>query len=169
MNAHKLLLRTLQILSILLTGLNAGLFFIFSYDINIAFALLSGAEYGYTMKIINEAIRNPWFFTVFFGALALPIITLLLWIRSYRSPAFLLFLAGFVVFAICVFWITSSINLPLNYYLESWDLPAVPDDWTTVRDSWNQANMVRTWGAIGAFALYLIGLTAAAESGNSNW
>lgn len=164
MNIHKLSLRTLQILSTLFTGLNAGLFFIFSYDINIAFELLSGAEYGYIMKIINEAIRNPWFFTVFFGAMVLPVCTLLLWIRSYRTPAFLLFLTGFIIFCIFDYWITSSINLPLNYYLESWDLQAVPDDWMTVRDSWNRANMIRTWGAIGAFLLYLIGITMAAEA-----
>lgn len=163
---YKLSLRGLQILSIMLTGLNAGLFFIFSYDINIAFELLSGAEYGYTMKIINEAIRNPWFFAVFFGGMAVPIGTLLIWIRSYSTPAFLLFLAGFVVFAIFVFGVTTTINLPLNNYLESWDLQAVPDDWTTVRDSWNRANMIRTWGAIGAFLLYLIGLTVSAESSN---
>ena len=109
-------------------------------------------------------IRNPWFFTVFFGAMVLPIITLLLWIRSYRTPAFLLFLGGFVVYALGVFWVTSSINLPLNYYLESWNLSAVPADWMTVRDSWNQANMIRTWSATGAFALYLIGLVTAAEA-----
>ena len=164
MTIHRLILRTLQILSILMTGLNAGLFFIFSYDVNIAFEQLTGAEYGYSMKIINEAIRNPWFFTVFFGSIALPIVTLLVWRRSYRTPAFLLFLAGFLIYLALTFAVTTAINLPLNVYLESWDLAAVPADWTNVRDSWNQANMVRTWGAIAAFALYLVGLTVSAET-----
>lgn len=53
---------------------------------------------------------------------------------------------------------THQINLPLNYYTESWDPLALPADWATTRDSWNQANAARVLNSFIAFLLSLCAL-----------
>lgn len=159
MHVYSLAARCTYLLTALLTGLIAGLFFAFTYDVNIAFGELSGPEYAKNMELINVSIRNAVFGSVFFPSVVLPVVALALSWRSYRSPAFLLVLVGFLIYLFGSFLVTTQINIPLNYYLESWDIAAPPSDWEATRDSWNWWNAVRTWASIAAFACYLVALT----------
>ncbi|WP_197477699.1 MULTISPECIES: DUF1772 domain-containing protein [unclassified Marinomonas] len=48
-----------------------------------------------------------------------------------------LYLTGIILF-------TKFVNLPLNYYTESWTSSTLPSDWRNTRDAWNQANLFRS-------------------------
>lgn len=152
--------KMLVLVTTLLTGMVAGEFYIFSYGVNDAFVQLSGSEYTQAMRLINFSVRdNPFFGAVFFGALATPIVALCLFWGRYRSPMFLLYLAGYVLFFVGTFLVTFQINIPLNYYLESWDLASPASDWQETRNAWNQANLVRTWAAVLASSFYLVAIS----------
>jgi len=60
------------------------------------------------------------------------------------------------IFGIIVF--TAQVNLPLNYYTESWDPSDLPEDWEVVRNSWNQANAIRVFTSFTAFVLGMCAL-----------
>lgn len=156
MQPYSLLVRFSYLLTALLTGIIAGLFFAFTYDVNIAFEQLTASEYAKNMELINVSIRNPYFGSVWFPSVVVPVIALALSWRRYRSTSFLLLLVGFLIYLIGCFLVTTQIHLPLNAYLESWNIASPPSDWIEVRDSWNWWNSVRTWASIIAFVCYLM-------------
>lgn len=156
MPLYSLTVRFSYLLTTLFTGIIAGLFFAFAYDVNIAFEQLNASEYAKNMELINVSIRNSYFFFVWLSGIVLPVIALVLSWRSYRSPSFQLFLVGFLIYAIGCFLITMQIHIPLNQYLESWNIASPPAEWIETRASWNSWHMVRTWAAIIAFVFYLI-------------
>lgn len=166
MQPYTLIVRFSYLLTALLTGIIAGLFFAFTYDVNIAFEQLTASEYAKNMELINVSIRNVYFGSVWFPSVVVPVIALALSWRRYRSPSFLLLLVGFLIYLVGSFLVTTQINIPLNYYLESWDIASPPSDWMEVRDSWNWWNSVRTWASITAFVCYLIVLMLPIEQQN---
>ena len=148
--------KMLVMLVVILTAMVAGEFYIFSYGVNGGFAQLSGSEYTQAMRVINFSVRgNPFFGVVFFGALALPLLTLLTFWDNFRSRAFVLFVIAFATFFVGTFLVTFRINIPLNYYLESWDVAAPAADWQETRIAWNRANDIRAWAAVVASGMYM--------------
>lgn len=51
-----------------------------------------------------------------------------------------------------VFWITRSVNVPINNELAAWNPAAPPANWAEARDLWNHSNVVRTVAAALSFA-----------------
>lgn len=148
----------LMIISTLLTGVMAGFFFAFSYDIVFMLDELPATRYAEVMELININVRNGMFGTFFFGAVGVSAVALVSLLPSYRSLTFILFLTGFVVYLAGTFLVTTQINLPLNAYIESWDIQMPPADWAEARQQWQDANFIRTWSSISAFLLYLCAL-----------
>ena len=66
-----------------------------------------------------------------------------------------------VVFGVIVY--TAQVNLPLNYYTESWDPQNVPADWMDIRTQWNSANAFRGGTSALAFALSVFALVVRAS------
>lgn len=144
-----------QGVSVLLFGLMAGFFATYSYNVNFAMLDVSGDVYARVQSLFNLHVRHTGFFLCFFGASALPIITAILMMLRKQKGAYLWGLTGALyLFGIVLF--TKFINLPLNYYTESWDPAALPQDWQAIRHQWNQANLVRTWLSIGLFCVSII-------------
>jgi len=64
----------LLVITTLITGLMAGLFFAWSCSVMPGLARLSDDEFLSSMQSMNRAIQNPLFFCCFFGAaLLLPV------------------------------------------------------------------------------------------------
>lgn len=158
----------LMIISILLTGVMAGFFFAFSYDIIFMLDELPATRYAEVMELININVRNGMFGVFFFGAVGVSAVTLLLMLPKYRSATFLLFLAGFIVYLAGTFLVTTQINLPLNAYIESWNIQMPPADWAEARQRWQDANFIRTWSSIAAFLLYLFALITSSTQPQSS-
>ena len=55
--------------SIVLTGLSAGLFYAWSVSVIPGTQKIENLTYLNTMQSINREILNPWFFLIFFGSL----------------------------------------------------------------------------------------------------
>jgi uncharacterized membrane protein len=62
-----------------------------------------------------------------------------------------------------VFATTLAINLPINADQSSWSVQNPPADWSSVRDHWQLAHLVRTLAAMAAFG----SLIAAALTGTN--
>lgn len=141
-------------------GLAAGLFFIFSIDVMPAFDRIEPAQAVAAMRSINETIRSPIFFAVFFGS---PILCLLaaiaLGLSSRMEPALWIAAAG-VTYGLGVFVVTVAINVPLNEAMEGAAEPVANAStiWRDFSPDWTFWNHVRTVFNTLALLLALVAL-----------
>lgn len=55
-----------------------------------------------------------------------------------------------------VFWLTRSINIPINDAMAQWSASAPPPDWQALRERWNSANALRAAASALCFAVSLV-------------
>jgi len=140
------------------SGLMAGLFYAYTCSVNPGLGKLPDAGYLAAMQSINRAILNPVFLLVFMGALfILPIGTWRLFSPQASTP-FYLMLAASLLYAIGVFGVTMTANVPLNDKLNAFNVAAASaDELARMRSvfegPWNVWNLVRTIAAILSFLL----------------
>ncbi|WP_026155019.1 DUF1772 domain-containing protein [Thiolinea disciformis] len=156
--SYRLLENSSIAFSVLMFGIMAGFFWTYTFNVNLATAQLDGATYARVQSLFNVNVRHAMFFTFFFGTGLAAIVALLINYKHYQQVSYwllalaaLLYVAGIIVF-------TRQINLPLNYYTESWNPLQLPSDWQTTRQSWNQANAWRTACSFLSFSLALLTL-----------
>jgi len=152
-----------QIITVLLTGLVAGLFYSYACSVTGALGRLSDREYIMAFQSINHAILNAWFFASFMGSMiALPLAT---WL-SYRTAidaSFWWLLSATILYVIGVFGVTIFGNIPLNNMLEHFNInTASPQELLSLRERfenpWNKLNLIRTVAAILSFLLAVLSL-----------
>ena len=145
-------------LTILFSGLIAGLLFGYSCSVNMGLKALPDMEYVKAMQSINTAIQNPVFFICFLGLLLLfPLTT---WVFYSRPPAgsFYIWLLASSIYFIGVFGVTILGNVPLNDQLNNFRISAAsPVEISAMRlsfeSAWNTFHLVRTVAAILSFGL----------------
>ena len=144
-----------------LSGVLAGLLFIFSNTVVPALRSLKPQTHIEIMQIINVKILNPIFMAVFVG----PSVLLALAAFLMRGGAeFPYLLAAAALQIIGVFGITGGGNVPLNDQLEKVDITRISDaeaeklrnDYHGVGSRWMQLNAIRALAAAAATALVLI-------------
>lgn len=145
-------------LAVICTGLMAGFFATYSFNVNVAMLELSGAEYTKVQSLFNENVRYAGFFLLFFGTGVILLVASALQLPHYKSSGFLSISIAAVLYIAVIIVYTRFHILPINYTVESWDLSAVPETWTAMRDAWNQANLIRSVVAIGVFILTILSL-----------
>lgn len=148
------------IVTTLLVGLSAGLFYSYSCSVNIGLGRLSDLEYTKAMQSINRAILNPWFFLIFMGPLlALPIAAWLSYDISLNRFAWIV--AAGIVYVLGVFGVTIRGNVPLNEVLDKFNLvtasdPEITEHRLQFEGQWNRWHAVRTSGSVLSFLLILV-------------
>ena len=149
-----------QVFAVALLGLMAGFFFAFAVDVVPAMARLDAAGYITTQQHINSVVRNAAFGLVYFGSAALPFLAAAAaaWARKRRLALGWLVVAA--VYFGTVFWVTRTVNVPINNELATWSAAAPPATWHQARDSWNESNAVRTVAALLCFVSGLLLLAA---------
>ncbi len=156
----------LQVVTLALLGLMAGFFFAFAVDVVPAMAHLEAPGYVRTQQLINSVVRNLVFGLTYFGSAVLPFLTALaaIWAGKRRIAIGWLLLA--VVYFCAVFWVTRTMNVPINNELATWNATAPPAQWQQARDSWNESNAVRTVASMLCFVggLLLLALSASRRS-----
>jgi uncharacterized membrane protein len=150
-------------LATFVTGIMAGFFYTYTFNINLAMMQVDGATYATMQSLFNENVRHFVFFIFFFGGAAVPVLTLLVNWRHRKTFPFWLIVAAGVLYFLGIVIFTANVNLPLNYYTESWTPQALPADWMATRDAWNSANALRVLLASTSFFLYLIALVLRAS------
>ena len=150
---YTLLENTSIALAILMYGIMAGFFWTYTFNVNLATAQLDGATYARVQSLFNVNVRHFIFFAFFFGSAVMAIVALLINYKHYREPSFWLLVLATVIYIAGIIFFTREINLPLNYYTESWDPNHLPRDWAQTRSNWNSANAWRVLTAGLAFAI----------------
>lgn len=145
----------LAVLSVVVLGLAAGVFYAFSAFVVGGLRRAADGEAGAVMNgINNEAIRPP-FMTAFAGALLLPLATAV-WGYAVGDASAHWFLAATAVYAGGVVLVTVVRNVPFNNGLLA--APDVAEGWRDYHEPWNRWNHVRTVAATVATALAGVGL-----------
>jgi len=145
-------LALLELLAVCLLGTMSGFFFAFAIDVAPAMRQLDAAGYIATQQWINSTVRNAAFAIAYFGAALLPfVVAACAFFGGRKRTALAWAVVGAVYFG-AVFWITRSVNIPINNELAAWNPAAAPPNWTEARDLWNHSNVVRTVAAALSFA-----------------
>lgn len=127
------------VITVILTALQAGLFYAWSCSVMPGFASLSDREFVSVMQKTNRAIQNPVFFAAFFGAPIFLVISTVL--RYNQSPNFLLLLASTFIYLIGNFSVTVFGNVPMNSVLDRFDLESADNEQITRQ----RVNFERRW------------------------
>lgn len=155
--------RTALLLTLLTSGLSAGLFYGFAAAVTPGLATVGDHTYVEAFQGINAIIRNLPFGIAFFGPVVLAAATLVLRRRGGRTTW--LIAAGLAIYVVGVLGITFGFHVPRNEQLATYaDLAAT--DLTAVRAwfeaPWNTGNVVRTVAACAAFGLFAVATSTAA-------
>lgn len=142
------------LLAVITTGLSAGLFTAWQISVIPGTKRIGAMTYLETMQSINQAILNPAFFLVFFGAFILVLIST---IQQYgNGQIFGLLLAASITYLLGTIGVTLFGNVPLNDSLDVLNLgeliePQVSRFRENYELRWNRFHLVRTLCSLVAF------------------
>ncbi len=145
-------------LAIIFTGIMAGFFYAYTFNVNLAMSLVDGETYATVQSLFNENVRHVGFFAFFFGSAAISLGATIVHARQWKSPTFWLLASATIIYIGGIIIFTRQVNLPLNYYTESWDPTNLPLDWEATRDAWNRANAFRVGTSLTSFALCIMAM-----------
>ncbi len=147
-------------LATIIFGIMAGFFWTYTFNVNLAMLNVDGKTYAEVQSLFNENVRHAMFFIFFFGGGAISLVAASINYKHVKHYSFWLLFIATLVYILGVIVFTAQVNLPLNYYTESWNPSALPSDWSSVRDSWNQANAIRVATSFTSFLLCIIAIGA---------
>jgi len=135
------------LLATVCAALMAGLFYSYSFSVNLGLSKLTDLEYLKAMQSINREIQNPIFFLCFFGVLIFLPASAFCYVTHRK--VFICLLCAACTYFTGVFGVTVLGNVPLNDQLEAFDL--VQANATSLQQQrglfesrWNTLNHVRT-------------------------
>lgn len=151
---------TLTVLTILATGLSAGLFYAWAVSIIPGTKRISDRSYLESMQSMNRAILNPAFFIIFFGPVLLLLVSSYLQFRMAVDASFWLMLAATIAYLAGTYGVTVLGNVPLNRALDSVPINNLgEEELSQARCSfegpWNRLHMIRTIFSVVSFVLLL--------------
>lgn len=144
MKLHEIILAATATCSALISGL----FFAYTFSVNLGLHKLDDKSYLMAMQNINREILNPVFYSCFLGAPLLLIVSSVLYF-DLSSPKFYLILTACLSYIIGVLMITGTKNVPLNNQLDSFDISTASSDAIhrirlLIEDPWVFWNNIRT-------------------------
>ena len=148
------------ILSILFTGLTAGLCFTWFNAVTPGIGRLDNLSFLKAFQAMNRAIINSQFMIIFMGP------TILLFVNAVlfrtNNTTFWLFLIAAIIFFIGIGLLTVFGNVPLNEMLDNSNLESLSKlELQTLRNKfenpWNRWHTLRTASSITSFSLLIVG------------
>jgi uncharacterized membrane protein len=152
------IVRLTQFISLVLTGLLAGLF-VGRWLGAPASQQYDGPVFTEVQQRIDATVGNTA--PVLIMATIAALVVLLVVLRDLRSPRFLL-AGGALVCVIALTVSTQLVNVPLNEEINTWSPQAPPPDWSQVRERWETFHTLRTVFAVLALGLLAASLTLTA-------
>lgn len=151
------LIFAITLLTLLGSGVMAGLFFAYSNSVMPALARLPGPQGITAMNHINVVIQNPLFLAIFMGTAVLALVLVVAALTgSATRPGWILigaalYLAGNIA-------ITFAINVPMNNALAAAGSDGASSEafWAMFLDRWvfwNHLRAAACTGALAAFAM----------------
>jgi len=81
-----------------------------------------------------------------------------MWINYKNNrPAFNLYTISFVLMLITLV-ITVGVQVPIDNQIKTWTANTIPDNWKSLRQTWDIFHTARTFTSIGSFAFYIAGM-----------
>lgn len=149
---HALIPGPVMVVAIITNGLLAGLFFVFSIAIGPGLRHVDDRTYVRAFRMINTAILNGKFLTVFFVAPIAAAGCAVLHLSRDGSAS----LPAVIIGAVCsalTFGITAAGNVPLNHELDRAPIDTDHQRRTArqrFETRWNRRNLARTLTSTGA-------------------
>ena len=155
----------LTFLSILGSGLMAGVFFAFSIAVMKALGRLPPAEGMSAMQSIDIVIVNPIFLFVFLGTGIACVVLSIASVFKWQTNGSGYLLLGALAYIIGSILITSFINVPMNNALAAASPtdPSSADLWSNYLSNWTMWNHIRTIGSLAAAALLMVAMLSRPE------
>jgi uncharacterized membrane protein len=138
----------LLILTATSTALMAGLFYAWSCSVTIGIARLPDSAYLAAMQVMNRAILNGFFLSVFMGTLVLLPVCTYMHYQQPLSVAFWCLLLATFAYAVGVFCVTMVGNVPMNDALDVFNIQTASAEQLAAQrlrfeGPWNSLNLVR--------------------------
>lgn len=148
------------LLTTLLTGLLAGIFFTWSNAITPGIGRLDDINYLRAFQNMNQTIVTQLFLVIIMGPVFLSFATAYLY-KSNHLYIFWLLLIAAILYFVGVFLVTIMGNIPLNNLLDKTDLTNISlENARSLRDQfelkWNNLHLVRTITSVLSFFLLII-------------
>ncbi|WP_082216561.1 anthrone oxygenase family protein [Dyadobacter psychrophilus] len=149
------------VITALLTGLSAGLFYSYSCSVNLGLGKLADVEYLRAMQEINKAILNPIFFISFMGSIIVLVLATWLSYSGQHVFQFKMLLTATVIYMVGVFGLTVMGNVPLNDALAGFDIGGataneIAQKRKLFEQPWNKFHAIRTFCSIASFVFTLL-------------
>lgn len=151
----------LLLLTTLLTGLSAGLFYSWAVSVIPGTKKVSDLVYLESMQSINREIINPWFLVIFLGPIVLIILSGIGYYRAENIEVFGYLIATFLTYMVGTVGVTAFGNVPMNEALDTLQLSGLSLEQLKVirldyESKWNRLHSIRTVFSVVAFALLLL-------------
>lgn len=146
----------LGFLTLLLTGVMAGIYFTWTNAVMAGLDRLKPAEAIVAFRGMDTAIQNKVFLTFFvLPVLSAPVAGVLWLLDGQTSAAVAMFVATGAYLSGQVS--TATVNVPMNNRLQAGDIPEDPAAatklWTEFSGKWKRWNTFRTLGCLAGLAL----------------
>ncbi|MBJ6631915.1 DUF1772 domain-containing protein [Streptomyces sp. I5] len=151
----------LTTLSVLGTGLVAGVFCAFSTFVMRGLAALPAARGAAAMQAVNVAAVRPPFMAVFLGTTVLSAVLTVLTLVTWPDQGAVASVVGGVLFLCGSFGLTVAANIPRNERLARLDADGAEAAayWPEYVRGWTRWNHVRAVASAGTALAYLLALT----------
>lgn len=150
----------LTIVTLLGSGLIAGVFFAFSTFVMKGLGQLKEADGIAAMQSINLTVINPVFLGVFMGTALASLACVAAALLNWSDPGAVFLLSGGMLYFIGSFMVTGAFNIPRNNALAALNPadPAGPRFWRNYLRDWTAWNHVRMFASLAALVALLIAL-----------
>ncbi len=156
------LIAALLWLSIVGSGLIAGIYFAFSTFVMTALGRLEQSAGMAVMNAVNTVILRSPFVPIFFGTTLTSAVLSVLGLIFWGEPGTMAMLAGGIIYVLGMFVVTVARNVPLNDALAALG-PGSEEAavvWVRYLREWTAWNHVRTIASSLAMILFVIALAA---------
>ena len=151
-----------RIISIVGTGLAAGVFLGHRMGVSLARPELSPSSFVQLQQIIHvHFVRMMPVLMI--AAVGASILWTILLRARWRAVEFWL-VSGAAMAMVCVFVLTRAVNVPINDQLMTWSIAAPPANLMGLWGPWEVVHSIRTVLAIAAFAVEVVALSAFSAS-----
>jgi len=81
-----------------------------------------------------------------------------MWITYNKSrPAFYLYAMSFLLMVVTLI-ITVAVEVPIDNQIKTWTVNTIPENWKSLRQTWDEFHTARTFTSIASFAFYVSGM-----------
>lgn len=154
--------KVFRVISIVCTGLAAGIFLGHRVGVSLAVPQLTPSTFIQLQQIIHIhfARMMP---ILMVGAVGASIIWAIRLRAHWRASEFWLVSAASLGM-VCAFVLTLAVNIPINERLMTWSIEAPPGNLRELWRPWERIHSIRTVLAIAAFAFQVLALSSIAPS-----